>query len=86
MKTWTDYNQTYDALMAIGDYGKAQQSRIAIALYGMACTSDEECLALDMRVYRRNAVKGQSYLAMHNLPEFPSPSEITAITYWMQGN
>lgn len=86
MKTWDHYNQTYDALMAVGDYGKAQQSRLAIALYNMVLTSGEECLALDMRVYRRNAVKGQSYLDRNNLPAFPDASEIAAIAYWMNGN
>lgn len=84
MKTWDHYNLTYDALMAIGDYGKAQESRIAIALYNMVLTSGDECLALDLREYRRNAGRGQSYLDRHNLPAFPDANEIAVIAAWME--
>lgn len=83
MKTWQDYNQTYDALMSIGDIGKAQQSRLAIALWGMVQSSGDEYLPGDLAVYRNNARRGQSYLDKHNLPSFPDANEIAVIAYQM---
>lgn len=85
MNTYELHDLTYDALMAVGDSSKAQQSRLAIALYNMVVTSDQETLAHDMTVYRRNALRGKAYLEKHNLPAFPDSKEIADLIAWREG-
>lgn len=76
---WSDYNKIYDDLMAIGDIGKPQQSRIAIALWGMVQTGGDNYLPGDLEVYRNNAMRGQAYLDKHGLPAYPDANEIAEI-------
>ena len=78
-REWTKQNATYDALIAIGDCTPAQQARLSIALWSMVQCDLGDYLPADIAVYERNARKGQSYLAKHNLPTFPDSREIAEI-------
>lgn len=79
MQTYAEYDATYDRLMAIGDHSRAQEARIAIALYGMVLTGGDTYEIGDLAVYRNNAKRGRAYLDRNNLPDYPSNAEIAAL-------